>query len=280
MERLHRDHGIHIRQESQGRQEFVGHPSPELLEQVWSLATSQIEAAGDHLAAIASLLAPDDGRYSTYAPLSCVRAMLEPCANAAWLLDPNIDAHERAKRVFAARFEAIDQERKYAIAAGQPSHQQTHRIGEIARYAEEIGLRTFTHKTTGRTIGIGMMMPRPTELIKTQLDHESWYRFLSAVSHGKLWALRIASMRPATVVPGHSATGESTLFEKFVYVDLLVTVACIATTSLARAVWAKFNYGGWDLEPLQFGLNGVFDTLKIPSQDRFWESTTANNGAS
>ena len=87
-------------------------------------------------------------------------------------------------------------------------------------------------------------------------------------------------MRPATLVPSISTAAESTLFEKFVYVELLVTVARVATTSLARAVWAKFNYGGWDLEQLQFGLDGVFDTLKIPEKDRFWKSTNSINAAS
>ncbi|MXY13115.1 MAG: hypothetical protein F4Y46_03685 [Chloroflexi bacterium] len=269
-QRLHQSHGIHFMDGSQADRELNPHPRPELLAPAWSIASSQIEAAADYFAAFANMLAPSDGLYTPYAAYACVRSMLEPCAATLWLLDPTANARERTKRTFALRFEDIQQERKFAVACGQSGDKQEQRIAQVARSAAEIGFKPLTGKA-GKTVAIGVHKPSPTELIQTQLGEEFWFRFLSAISHGKTWALRISSMQQVPVqAPQSTDPGGSTLFEKVVNRDLLVTVAVVATISIARALRSKFEYGGWDLEELDSGLESAFEVLKIPPKDRFW----------
>lgn len=53
-----------------------------------------------------------------------IRSMLEPCARAAWMLEPGIGAETRIQRTFAIRFDGMDQDLKFARAMNQPLQDQ------------------------------------------------------------------------------------------------------------------------------------------------------------
>ena len=69
-------------------------PRKESLFSARSIATTMIESGAEHMIAFVNSITEP---LIPIAGLTCIRAMLEPCARAAWLLDPDVDGDTRIK---------------------------------------------------------------------------------------------------------------------------------------------------------------------------------------
>ena len=271
---FHADHGNVLAPGSPAVNEQAASKHPVSLIAGWSIATMLIESGGQHVTAFAkTITAPAE----PIACLTCVRSMLESCALAAWLLDPRIDAHTRVGRVFAIRYEGMEQCRKYVQATGENNNhlkviqELRNRIDKVEQDALNLDYDRVVDKK-GNRIGIGEKMPSATEVIKLMLDEESKYRLLSAVAHGHEWAIRVLGFSPVPRGDRRPDVGgvPVTMFEKTVDVEKLAVFGLTMANAYAKPVWYKCNYAGWDKERLVGVFESTFDELRIQSSWRFW----------
>ena len=243
----------------------------ELLVSAWSIAVTLIESGGEHMIAFVKTITEP---MQPIACWTCIRSMLEPCARAAWLLDPAIDADMRIRRSFAIRFDGMEQRLKLARATNQPRNLREaieNRIVKVEQDAVAMGYPKLRDKKDTR-MGIGVKMPVATELVKDILDAETAYRILSAVSHGQEAAIRELSYTP---VSGSSATSEIggarvTYFEKTVHPDLAAWQGLKAAGTFTIPVLRQFTYAGWETDPLRKLFDKIFNRLQAGPHIRFW----------
>ena len=217
-----------------------------------SIAAMLLESGGEHMMAfVSSIRAP-------MLPIACwtsIRSMLEPCARAAWMLDPGIGAETRIQRTFAIRFDGMDQDLKFARAMNQPPHDQEaikKQIEDVERDAVALGYRKLRDRRN-RRIGIGMKMPLATEIVGEVLDEEGAYRIFSAVEHGQTGTIRQLSY---AAVPSSGSTlqlggAPATPFHKAVDPDRMAWLGIIAANAFANSAWNEFTYAGWEMDPLR-----------------------------
>jgi hypothetical protein len=138
---------------------------------------------------------------------STVRAAIESCALASWLLSPGIDVRTRVKRSFAFRFEGLDQQARMARAMNRPGNLEAiiQRINEVEQTAISVGFDKIVNSQE-RRIGIGQVMPSITSIVADSLDEEVTYRLLSAVTHAHHWAVHRLGF---DVLPINAAAADS-----------------------------------------------------------------------
>ncbi len=243
----------------------------ESLVAAWSMAVTLIESGGEHMIAFVKTITEP---MLPIACGTCIRSMLEPCARAAWLLDPAIDADMRIRRSFAVRYDGMVQDLKFARATNQPENAQKdieNRIVKFERDAVAMGYPKLRGKKNAR-IGISVKMPGATELVKHILDAEDAYRILSAVSHGQASAIRQLSYTPVSGSGGTSEISGArvTYFERTVNPDLAAWQGLNAVRAFAMPVWRQFTYAGWETDPLRGLLEKVFYRLQAGPHMRFW----------
>ena len=267
------DHGNTPNLGSPARHELAVSSCSESLVTAWCKAVQLIESGGEHVAAFVRTITEP---IQPIACWTCVRSMLEPCSLASWLLDPDIDAHTRVCRVFAIRYEGIEQYLKYGSVTGASDEllqRIKKRLGEIERDALTLGYPRIVNKN-GKRIGIGQKMPSATEVINRMLDEGKMYRLLSAVTHGHDWAIRELAFRPVPEgdLSPKVAGVPVTMFERQVDVNKLALLGLTAAKAFARPVWDQCNYAGWDIERLIGVLDSTFDKLGLRSSKRFWSA--------
>ena len=230
-----------------------------------------VESGGQHMTAfVKTITEPMEPIVS----FTCIRSMLEPCARAAWLLDPAINAEIRIKRTFAVRFDGMEQDLKFARAMNQPLHDQNNikkRIAEVERAAVALGYKKLRNKKNRRT-GVGVRMPMATEIVREVLDEEGAYRIFSAVSHGQAGSIRQLSYAPVSSTGSKVQLGgglERT-FEMTVKPELIAWLGLIAASAFAKPVWYEFIYAGWDRSPLKKLFEATFDRWGAKPATRFW----------
>ena len=267
------DHGNMPNQGSPADHEKAMSPCSELLVIAWCKAVQLIESGGEHVAAYVRTIS------EPIQPIACwtsARSMLEPCSLASWLLDQNIDTHTRVGRVFAMRYEGIEQHLKYSSVTGASDELlqgSKKRLDDIERHALSLGYPRIVNKN-GKRIGIGQKMPSATEVIHDMLDEEKLYRLLSAVTHGHDWAIRELAFRPlleGNLSPNTAKVGVSK-FEKRVDVNKLALLGLTVAKAFARPVWDQCNYAGWDIERLIGVFDSTFDKLGLRLSKRFWSA--------
>ena len=268
---FHADHGLTLAPGSMAMTEHAASPHPESLVTAWSIATILIDSGSEHVTAFVKTITEP---METVACLTCVRSMLESCSLASWLLDPHISAHTRVGRVFAIRYEGMEQQLKYLRTTGERDdylQRLQKRIDEVEQVARELGYPIFVNKK-GHRFGIGQKMISATEVIKLMLDKEEMYRLLSAVTHGHDWAIRALSFSPVPEGDLRPYVGgvPVIMFEKTLDVDKLALFGLTAAKAFAKPVWDKCNYAGWDKERLIGVLDSTFDELGASSGERFW----------
>ena len=268
---FHADHGNDLAPGSPALNEKATSPHPESLITAWSMATMLIELGGQHVTAfVKTITVPVE----LIACLTCVRSMLEPCSLASWLLEPNINAHTRVGRVFAIRYEGMEQQLKYVQAAGGSNNDLQKirdRIDKVEQDALNLSYNQVVNRK-GKRIGIGEEMPSATDVIRLMLDEESRYRLLSAVTHGHGWAIRGLGFSPVPRGDRRPDVGgvPVTMFEKTLDVEKLAVFGLTVAKAFAKSVWYKCNYAGWDKEQLIGVLESTFDELPVQSSGRFW----------
>ena len=229
-----------------------------------------IESGGEHMTAFVKTIT---NPVEPIACWTCVRAMLEPCARAAWLMDPAIDVDERTKRTFAIRFVGMEQELKFARATGQPGQaEMRNRIAEVERDASALGYpKLRARKNKNRRTGIGVRMPAATQIVREILDEEGAYRIFSAVTHGQTGTIRQLSYDRVSGNGPSVRIGKvkAVPFQKTVRPDHMAYLGLIAAKAFAKPVWYEFTYAGWDRDPLRELLEATFDLLRAVQNMRF-----------
>lgn len=144
---------------------------------------------------------------------SSVRGVIESCALATWLLDPNIDVRTRVQRSFALRFDGLDQQIKMMHIANRLENVEaiSRRIDEVEQEAISLGYEAIKNRK-GQRNGIGQVMPSVTSIVGEALGEEVTYRILSAVTHAHHWAVHRLNfdllpmddpaVNPSVIAPG------------------------------------------------------------------------------
>jgi len=264
--------------DSPATRETNAFPDPEIIRTGLSQGYAHIDVAGDHLIAFTRTLTEP---VQTFAPWACVRCVLETGALAAWFLDPSIDAHERAKRSFAFRFEGLTHEIKFLNSIkAKPDRIDSleKRIEETESAANRLGFQSLRDKN-GKRNGIGMVMPSITGLISQVLRDEPTYRLLSAMTHGHHWALLQLGYRRDESDDGKSDYARITQHISGSSVGYLSSHALKA---YLRPVWYRSHLNGWDLERLRHIADSAYDSMRLNEKDRFWRTegraATITNG--
>lgn len=270
--RFHVEQGSNWANDSPAAKEVGGSKGAASLVTAWSHAALLIESGSEHLS---SFIHAVEEPVQPIACWTCVRSMLEPCSVSLWLLDPDIDARTRIGRSFAIRYEGMDQFLKYARVTSKDDgflQPIKDRIREVEREALDLGYPKIRDKTGKRRIGIGQRMPSATELIRMMLNQESMYRLLSAVAHGHNWAIRELSYGPVKGKDYRSSLGGAPvrMFEKTVHPGKIAWLGLISIESIARPVWFRCRYAGWNKERMKRILDRTFDRLKARESLRFW----------
>ena len=250
--------------ESLAAVEAAGPTSPSL-DTAAILPQMLFESSCEHLGAFLEMISEP---VRVIASCTCVRSMLEPCALAAWILDPRIDATTRIGRVFALRYEGMVQHAKAARVMGASELDVrliTDRIDYVEQCALSLGYLPIRDRK-GRRVGIAQNMPGTTDLIESVLDEQRIYRVLSAVSHGHNWAIRQLCFEAA------GSDGRFKRFEKTASIDGLTWQGRVAARSLGRALWHRCLYLGGDREMLEKLLEDTLDVFGAEPEARFWRS--------
>ena len=245
----------------------------ESLDTARSNSSLLIESGGEHMTAFVKMLTEP---MEPIACWTCIRGMLEPCARAAWLLDPAIDADTRIKRSFAVRFDGMEQDLRFARAMNLPKQDQDKiekRIATVELDSISLCFPKLRDKRKKKKIaGIGVMMPAATDIVKGVLDEEAAYRIFSAVSHGQAGAIRQLSFSPVSGVGStvQMGGGYGKRFKKTVNPDLMAWLGLVAARAFARPVWYEFGYTGCDRRQLRNLFEEIFDRLGAKVAERFW----------
>lgn len=222
----------------------------------------------------------------TFAPWTCVRAVLESSALAAWLLDPLIDVNTRVRRSFALRYEGLDQAVKFVRVAGNQADvdERIKRIDEVEKDALNLGYSRVLDKQGKKRIGIGQLMPSATALVKEVLDKEFEYRLYSAVAHGHQWALihlglrlmdqeEVESNDEASRMSEWSAVAQNTrILEQHLRPNDVVYLCVAAATSITKPFWFSCQLFGWDTERAKNLMEKSYSRLNIVEGRRFWRN--------
>lgn len=180
---------------------------------------------------------------------STVRAVLESCALASWLLEPSIDVRTRVKRSFALRFEGLEQQVRWARTTSLPGSVETssERIDDVEERALALGFEKLANGKGKRT-GIGQVMPSITTLVRETLNEEGAYRLLSAVTHAHNWALQRLSYQ---VVHASDAPPGLKVLQKVARPVSFQYLAQQAMKAFATTAQNKTRLYGWNQELLE-----------------------------
>jgi len=136
----------------------------------------------------------------TIAPWSCARSVIEASAIGCWLLDPKIDASERAIRSLSFRQDGVSRQVVLGRKTGRAA--ETERSSQRLTHLEE-QMEGLNAGERNRKIP---RMPRITDLVHEALDDANSYRILSAMVHAQPWAVVQLGLVPAETPD--SASGE------------------------------------------------------------------------
>jgi len=157
----------------------------------WELGTTAMTVAVDHSHAWRQLVEGDD--LPTFAQFTILRSVGEAAVTARWLVDEAADAQERVRRAWGAqqadlsergRMEDVIRKDGFDLPRGQGLLAKE-RMAELDQEARQA--RVIPRKPLGVTdLFARYATPRDAELLGTG---EALYRLLSAIAHGKPWAL-------------------------------------------------------------------------------------------
>ncbi len=237
---------------SQAEAELNDFQEPERVNDAYIQANLLFEGAADHLIAFTKTITEPA---TTLAPWTCVRAILESCALAAWLIDPAIDVNVRVQRSFAFRYEGLDQQVKCLRSFGKAADadQMNDRINQVERDALVLGYTPILNDK-GKRIGIAQQMPSITNIVNSNLNEEATYRLMSAMAHGHMWAYSHLGFKRV------DDEGKPVL-EKHLE-PFLVQYLCIkAANTFAKPVWRKGRLFGWKMQESNAVFASVFTEL-------------------
>jgi len=239
-----------------------------------SMSLMFLEYADEHLSLFGKALVEP---IEIFASFTCIRSMLEACSIVVWIADPAIDAKERVARVFAHRYEGLEQQlkcaRSFGATPGELDKMKAH-TDTVEQQAIAVGYPPLLN-TKGDRKGIGTVMPPATDLIRLSLGEEPMYRLLSAVAHAHHWALGQLGFRVPSVPPATIGTTPLHHLEKDVKIGVLANVALLGIGAFSKSLWHFSQYMNWDRTETVSVFEKVFDTLQVKESERFWRSASA-----
>jgi len=254
---------------SQADKEHSTCASPDAIFIAIGIAGQLVETGDEHLSVFAKILVQP---IEITAAWTCIRSMLESCALAAWLLDPDIDANARVSRVFALRYEGMEQYKTLARAMNAPAADiaaQEARIDAVENDAKALGFARV-HNSKQKRMGIGEKMPSATHLIRDVLDEEKMYRMLSGVVHGHHWAIRQLSYVESAENDEQIGRTFAKAFRKAISVDKVALLNLCGVRAFIRALWNECRYCGWNSLYFEEVFENVADRLQMTTPVRFW----------
>ncbi len=241
--------GYEAAEHSKAAQELSAFPDREFVETAFSQGEQLMQVASEQVICFIRACAEPALTIATW---SSVRAVIESCSLASWLLTPSIDVITRIKRSFAFRYEGIDQQAKFARATNNQITLDANlrRIDTLEQQAVSLGFKKVVDKN-GKRIGIGQKMPPITALAGDAIGEEKAYRLLSAVTHAHPWAVQQVSYE---ILSGAAASGDfkipvgytGSFLKKAAKPICLQYLALKASKAFTGVVVDKSVLFGWD----------------------------------
>jgi len=230
---------------------------PQSVFTAYSRGASLIDVASDHLIAFTKTVTEPA---QSIAPWTITRSVLEASALSSWLLDTKINSHERVKRSLALRYEGFLQQAKFHQSIGQPTESINEKIEKIEHLAKELGFPKLRNKKDKR-IGIGVVMPSVTEIIRDTLNEESFYRLYSAMAHSHLWAYNQLSYRKVAEIT--SQENNEVIFEKHLVLEFVWLLCRKVILYFSQPIRYKCKLYGFDLESMNTIIGDVFKGIDM-----------------
>jgi hypothetical protein len=277
---IYRDKGFAPISPSQAANELTSTTYKELLETAYGQSGMLIEVATDVTTAYAKTLT---NPIQTIAPWTLARSILESSSLALWLLDSSIAVNVRLQRSFAIRYEGLVEQSKFArsIKQNELVESARKRILEVERKATDAGFPPLRDKN-GKLNGIGVLMPRVTELIGQMLDREWLYRVLSGAAHCHFWALKhlsfeLVDVEPNTIIRTAISGVQIHPMQKGLSPINVLGLSAEVLRALTMAIWARSCLFGFDSSSLTPLFEEVFNTLGVTNERlRFWRPRNPN----
>jgi len=144
---------------------------------------------------LASLQMPFTSEMKLFGFQSIPRSLVEACARASWVLDPDIDIRQRVIRASLLQLESIQEAKLVELAAGQDGSHYHQRISDLKIRTALLGIDEKLGKQ-GQLRGFeGQTLPGKMDSVKLYLallgmeKGEMWYRSMSGVSHSVLYGV-------------------------------------------------------------------------------------------
>lgn len=215
----------------------------------YSQAGMFFESAADYaMALIKTLTIPA----LSIAPWGNTRSVLEMSALAAWLWDTKITAFQRVQRSLIFWHKGLVDELKLAkISKGLLEPKKAiARINYVEHVALELGMGNVENKKGRKQFVFKKEMPTNTEIVTDILNKEQEYRLLSAMVHGRNWAIQSLGFEIIKedqmifdgIKGGH--------LEKSLNYSSVSYLCTSALTSLANPILMKFKLYGWNAKPI------------------------------
>ena len=258
------------RANSQAAAESATFSDTEAVRVAYSQASLAITVAGDNTFAIVRALTQP---VMTVAPWVLARAVLESASVAAWLLDPKIDASTRVSRSMSLRLKHLRDEVTYARSAlarhpgadkdfTKAIEEGNRRIDGLPSVAQKRSISPG-HDKKGKLIGFPDATPASTDLADN-LGEGDTYRLLSALAHGRSWAIMPLAARNAGVVAGVP------VIEQHLSANSAIFLMAGVAEWFSKPMWNYVLLNGWDLGRLEGIFEEAFDRLHMVDDRRFW----------
>jgi len=234
---------------SQAAQEIGSFSRRESVATAYTQAGMLFESAADYsMALVKAFTLPA----TAIAPWGITRNVLEMSALATWLWDTKIYAFQRVQRSLIFWHKGLIDELKLAkISKGFLDPKKVvARINYVEHIALELGMGNVENKKGRKQFVFKMEMPTNTEIVSSILNKEQEYRLLSAMVHGRNWAIQSLGFELLKedqmifdgVKGGH--------LEKHLSYSSVNYLCTSAFTSLASTILMKFKLFGWNARPI------------------------------
>jgi hypothetical protein len=258
--------------DSQADAEVRAYTQPRLVKTAYAQANLLLNSADDHMMAFSRVMQEP---VNTIASWTLVRGAVEAAALSAWFYDPRIDARERVKRSFAYRYEGIEEERKLANSIGKVDdvNKCVARLDFLVNEASSLGYdRVLNNKR--KTIGIGIMMPSNTAVIRELYGEEAQYRILSAMAHSLPYAIsqlahRQISPEARSAIQQASYNEDQVPIERHMSAVSLSVMCHWLALAMAKPIWYRTRLFGFDEAEMAQILDQATENHVKPNR-RFW----------
>jgi len=234
---------------SQAELEIASFSRGESVATAYTQAGMLFESAADYSMALVKVLTLPA---TAMAPWGITRSVLEMSSLATWLWDTKIHAFQRVQRSLIFWHKGLVDELKLAKISKEllDPKKVIARINYVEHTALELGMGSVENKKGRKKIVFKMEMPTNTEIVSNILNKEQEYRLLSAMVHGRNWAIQSLGFEIVKkdqmifrgIKGGH--------FEKHLSHSSVNYLCTSAFTSLASAILVKFKLYGWNAKPM------------------------------